>query len=127
MIANVFDLRVSAQSGILAVLQNFFQQTPVLLLLSSGINETRVRRRVLRFKFFHRVEIGGIGHDLGKVLQLLELIELRFFLFSDSSAHNSSLSSGRTRKRVQSMAKRTPRSQIDNDKSWPQIECGRGP
>src|SRR5437667_2083459 len=91
MIADVFDLRLATQSRILPILQNFIQQMPVLLLLSSGINQAWVRRRILRLEILDRFKIRRVCDDFGELLQLLELIQLgfRFFLFSNCGAHNS--------------------------------------
>src|SRR5204863_7192820 len=63
-----------------------------LWLLRGGVNQTRIRRRILRLKILDRFKVGGIGYDFGKFLQLLELIRFRFsfFLFSNSCAHNIS-------------------------------------
>src|SRR5216110_692743 len=63
MIADVFDLRLATQSRILPILQNFIQQMPVLLLLSSGINQAWVRRRILRFKILDRFKVGRVRDD----------------------------------------------------------------
>src|SRR4029077_11456109 len=97
MIANVFDLRLAAQTRFLPIGQHFFKQMPVLLLLSSGINQTRVRRRILRFKILDRLKISSVGNDLGEFFELIELAQLgsSFFLFSDSSAHDFSSSNNR--------------------------------
>ena len=90
MIANVFDLRLTAQTRFLPVREHFVHQMPVLLLLSGGINQTRVRRRILRLEILDRFKVRRVGHDFGKLLQLVELIQLRLFLVRDSSAHNRS-------------------------------------
>src|SRR5713101_1346194 len=90
MIADVFDLRLATQSRILPILQNFIQQMPVLLLLSSGINQTWVRRRILRLEILDRFKVGRVRDDFGKLFQLLELIQLRLFLLCDNSTHNKS-------------------------------------
>ncbi len=87
MIADVLNLSLAAQSRFLPIGQNFVQQMSVLLLLGGRINQTRIRRCILRFKVLDRFKISRIGHDFGKLLQLLELIQLRFLLFRDSSAH----------------------------------------
>src|SRR6266568_7106568 len=65
---------------------------PVLLLLRRGINQTWVRGRVLRFEFLDRFKIRRVGDDFCELLQLIELIQLRFtfFLFSSSGAHSLS-------------------------------------
>ena len=57
--------------------------------LRGGIHEARVRRRVLRLEILDRFEVGRIGHDFGKFLELFELIQFcfSFLLFSNSSAH----------------------------------------
>src|SRR5438309_3643456 len=62
---------------------------PVLLLLGSGINQARIRRRIFRLKILDRFKVGRIGHDFGELLQLLELIQLCPFLVRDSSAHKN--------------------------------------
>src|SRR5437588_1345426 len=62
---------------------------PVLLLLGSGINQARIRRRIFRLKILDRFKVGRVGHDFGKLLQLLELIQLCLFLIRDSSAHKN--------------------------------------
>src|SRR5438876_6072086 len=90
MIADVFDLRLATQPRVLPILQNFTQQMSVLLLLSSGIHQTRIRRRVLGLEVLDRFEVGSVRDDFSELLQLLKLIQLRFsfFLFGDHSAHN---------------------------------------
>ena len=60
----------------------------VLRFLGRGINQTRIRRRVLRFEFLDRFKISRVSHDLGKFFELFELVQLRFLLFSDSRAHD---------------------------------------
>ena len=50
----------------------------VLLLLRSGINQTRIRRRVLRLEILDRFKVSRVGNDFGKLLQLLELIQFCF-------------------------------------------------
>src|SRR5437762_2552648 len=83
----------------------------VLLLLSGGINQARIRRRVLRFELLDRFEVSRVSHDFGKLLQLLQLAQLCFglVLLNDSSAHdNSSL--------FWLKSKRTLEQNIDNDK-----------
>ena len=74
MIANVFDLFVSAQTRFLSIGQHFVEQVSVLFLLNSGKNQARVRCRVLRLEILDRFKIRRIGHDLGKFLQLFELV-----------------------------------------------------
>src|SRR6266487_3039910 len=90
MIADVFDLRLATQSRILPILQNFIQQMPVLLLLSSGINQTWVCRRILRLEILDRFKIRRVRDDFRELLQLLELIQFRFSLslFSNSGTHD---------------------------------------
>src|SRR5437016_10813331 len=90
MITNVFNLGRAAQTRFLPISQDLLEQMRVLLLLRRGINQTRVRRRVLRFEILDRLKIGRVGHDFGKLLQLLELVRLRLLLIRDSSAHNRS-------------------------------------
>src|SRR5580765_9008405 len=90
MIADVFDLCLATQPRILPIFQNLVQQMPVLLLLSSGVNQAWVRRRILRLEILDRFKIGRVCDDLGELLQLLELVQfgVSFFFFSDSGAHN---------------------------------------
>ena len=68
VIADVFDLCLAAQARVLPILQNFVQQMSVLLLLSGGINQARVRRRVLRLEILDRLKVCGVGDDFGKLL-----------------------------------------------------------
>src|SRR6266516_4332442 len=82
---------------------------PVLLLVSGGINQARIRRGILWFEFLDRFEIGRVGNDFGKLLKLLELIQLCLFLLRDSSTHNKIL-----RLVYQNVR---PQRKIDNDKS----------
>src|SRR5438552_7641936 len=105
MIADVFDPRLATQPRVLPILQNFIQEMPVLLLVSSGINKAWVRRRILRLEILDRFKVGSVRDDFGELLQLLQLIQLRFsfFLFSDRSAHNI----------FPSVVQRTPERQID--------------
>ena len=83
---------------------------PVLLLLRRGVNQTWIRRRVLRFEFLDRFKIRRIGNDFCKFFKLIELIQLRFvFLrFDNCSAHDFS-----------SALKCSPQSKIDNRKLTP--------
>ena len=88
-IEDIIDhLLVTAQGRFLPIGQHLVEETRVLFLLRCGINQTRIRRRVLRLKIFDRFKIGRVGDNLGELLQLIELVQLRFLLFSDSSAHN---------------------------------------
>ena len=50
--------------------KNFFEQMRVLLLLRGGVNQARIRRRVLRFEILDRFEVARVGNDLGKFLEL---------------------------------------------------------
>ena len=63
----------------------------VLLLLSGGINQARIRRRVLRLEILDRFKVGRVGDDFGELLQLLQpgLIPFRFSFLNDSSAHDT--------------------------------------
>ena len=108
MITDVLDLRRTAQAGFLAIVQDFLEQMCVLRFLRRSVNQTRVRRRVLRLKLSHRFKVGGVSDDFGKFLQLFELIQFCFspLLFSNYSAHNI----------LPSFVQRTPQRQIDNDK-----------
>src|SRR4029450_7158070 len=62
----------------------------VLRFLRGGVNQTRIRRRLLRLEFLHGLKVRGVSDNFGKLLQLLELIQFRsgLFVFSNSSAHN---------------------------------------
>src|SRR5438477_9961126 len=114
MITDVFDLRRTTEPGFLPIRQHSLKQMRVLLLLRRRINEAWIRRRVLRFELLDRFEVGRVGHDFGKLLQLLQLVQLCFglLLLNDSSAHdNSSL--------FWLKPKRTPEQKIDNDKIHP--------
>src|SRR4030095_10613859 len=55
-----------------------------------AVNQTRIRRRILRLEFLHGLKVRCVSDNFGKLLQLLELIQFRssLFLFSNSSAHN---------------------------------------
>ena len=79
---------VTAQARVLSVVQNFLKQVAVLLLLSRRVDQTRVGRRVFRLEILDRLKVGRVGDDLGEFLQLLELIQLRLLLVSDSGAHD---------------------------------------
>src|SRR6266568_6512354 len=85
---------------------------PILLLLGGGINQARVRRRIFRLKILDRFKVGRVGHDFGELLQLFELVQLRFFILGDSSAHNRSsiLLIGCSVTLLGLSPKRTPRS-----------------
>src|SRR4030095_12882070 len=62
----------------------------VLRFLRGGVNQTRIRRRILRLVFLSWLQVRGVSDNFGKLLQLLELIQFRsgLFVFSNSSAHN---------------------------------------
>src|SRR6266550_5839667 len=62
----------------------------VLWFLRGGINQARVRRRVLRLEILDRFKVGRVGHDLGEPLKLIELIQLclAFLRFDNCSAHD---------------------------------------
>src|ERR1700748_1568281 len=64
----------------------------VLRFLRRGIDQTRIRRRILRLELFDRFEIGRVGHDFRKLLQLLQLIQFcsGLLLLNNSSAHDNS-------------------------------------
>ena len=54
--------------------------------LRGGVDEARVRRRVLRLEILDRFEVARIGHDYGKFLELFELIQFCFVFFSSATA-----------------------------------------
>src|SRR5262249_12611315 len=83
---------------------------PVLLLLSSGINQTRIRRCILRLELLHRLKVGRVSHDFGELFDLLELIQLGLFFFGNSTAHNFSPPSIERRSAFTWLLKRTPRT-----------------
>ena len=59
----------------------------VLLFLRRGINQTRVRCRVLWLKLPDRFEIARVSNDLRELLDLFELSKLRLnFLFIRNNA-----------------------------------------
>src|SRR6185369_9480758 len=62
----------------------------VLWFLRGGINQTRIRRRILRLEFLHGLKVRRVSNNFGKLLELIELIQFRFsfFIFSNSSVHN---------------------------------------
>src|SRR5215831_18015737 len=64
----------------------------ILRFLRGGVNQTRIRRRILRLEFLHGLKVRRVSDDFGKLLQLVELSQFRYslFLFSNSSAHNNS-------------------------------------
>src|SRR3954453_8556954 len=92
MITDVFDLLVSAQTGFLSIGEHLLDQMRVLLLLSGGINQARIRRRVLWLELLDRFKIGLVGYDFRKLFQLLQLIQFcfGFLLLNNSSAHDNS-------------------------------------
>src|SRR6266513_966514 len=92
MITDVFDLRRTTEPGFLPIRQHSLKQMRVLRFLTRRINQARIRRRVLRFELLNRFEVGRVGHDFGKLLQLLQLVQLCFglLLLNDSSAHDNS-------------------------------------
>jgi len=92
MIDDVFDLSGTAQAGFLPVGQHFIKQMCVLRLLRRRIDQTWVGRRILRLKLLDLFKIARIGDNLREFLELLELAQFGFFLFSDSSAHTFSSS-----------------------------------
>src|SRR4026207_2095394 len=62
----------------------------VLRFLRGGVNQTWIRRRILRLEFLHGLKVRGVSNNFGKLFQLLELIQFRssLFVFSNGSAHN---------------------------------------
>src|SRR5205809_800673 len=62
----------------------------VLWFLRGGVNQTRIRRGILRLEFLHGLKVRGVSDNFGKLFQLLELIQFRssLFVFSNSGAHN---------------------------------------
>src|SRR4026209_64054 len=70
----------------------------VLGLLCRSVNQARIRRRVLRLELLNRFEIGRVGHDFRKLLQLLQLTQSCFglLLLNNGSAHDNSFLSGLT-------------------------------
>jgi hypothetical protein len=64
----------------------------ILRLLRRRIDQTWVGRCVLRLEIFYRLKVARVGDDLGEFLELIELAQLGFFLFSNSSAHTFSSS-----------------------------------
>ena len=68
----------AAEPGLLSISQDLVEQMKILLLLGGRVNQARIRGRILRFEFPNRLEVAGIGHDLGKLLELLELSKASF-------------------------------------------------
>src|SRR5205823_6289599 len=111
MIADIFDLCGTSETGFFPIRQHSLKQMRVLRFLRRSVNQARIRRRVLRFELLDRFEVSRVSHDFGKLLQLLQLVQLCFglLLLNDSSAHdNSSL--------FWLKSKRTLEQNIDNDK-----------
>src|SRR6516164_5408452 len=92
MITDVFDLRRTAESGFFPIPQYFLEQMPVLGFLGRGVNQAWICRRVLWLELFDRFKIGRVGHDFGKLFQLLQLIQFcsDLLLLKDSAAHDNS-------------------------------------
>src|SRR6266481_3205997 len=82
----------------------------VLGFLRRSVDQARIRGRVLRLELLDRFEIGRVGHDFRKLLQLLQLIQFCFglLLLHNSSAHDNSF--------FWLNSKGTPEQKIDNDK-----------
>src|SRR5205823_14348458 len=94
MIAVVFDLFRARQSRVLPVAQHLLEQVRIILFLYRGQDQAWVRRCVLRLERLHRLKIGRVSHDLGKFLQLLQLIQLRpgfLFRLFNCGAHKYSI------------------------------------
>jgi hypothetical protein len=72
---------------------------PVLLLLSGCVNQTGVRRRVLRLELLNRFKIRCVANDFCKLLQLVELIRscCGLLLFNNGGVHDNSSIFGLTR------------------------------
>src|SRR5512133_2988184 len=91
MITDIFYLCRTSEAGFFPIRQHSLKQMRVLGFLRGSVNQARIRRRVLRFELLDRFEISRVGHDFGKLLQLLQLIQLCFgLLLNDSSAHDNS-------------------------------------
>src|SRR6266480_4180500 len=92
MIADIVYLRSTTEPRFLPIRQHSLKQMGVLRFLRGSVNQARIRRRVLRFELLDRFEISRVGHDFGKLLQLLQLIPLCFglLLLHNSSAHDNS-------------------------------------
>src|SRR6185503_5713378 len=72
---------------------------PVLLFLSGCVNQTGVRRRVLRLELLNRFKIRCVANDFCKLLQLVELIRscCGLLLFNNGGVHDNSSIFGLTR------------------------------
>jgi len=73
----------------------------VLFFLRRSINETGIRRRVLRLEFLDRFKIGRVSNHLRELSNLIELTELGLFLGGNGATH---------------ILKLPPRTRIDNAK-----------
>src|SRR6476660_9853896 len=92
MIADIFDLRRTSETGFFPIRQYSLKQMRVLGFLCRSVNQARIRRRVLWLELLDRFEIGRVGHDFCELLHLLQLIQscFRLLLLNDSSAHDNS-------------------------------------
>src|SRR6476646_12106018 len=92
MIADIFDLRRTSETGFFPIRQYSLKQMRVLGFLCRSVNQARIRRRILWLELLDRFEIGRVGHDFRKLLQLLQLVQFcsGFLFFNDSSAHDDS-------------------------------------
>ena len=68
IVDHVLDLRRAAKPAALAVGDHFLEQMTVLLLLRRGVNQARISRRILRLEILDRLEVAGIGDDLGELV-----------------------------------------------------------
>ena len=83
MIDDVLDLRRAAEPGFAAIGQHFFEEVTVIFLLRRRVNQTGIRRGILRLELADALEVSRIGDNCGELLDLFELVQFRVSALSE--------------------------------------------
>ena len=79
VINDVLNPGGAGESRLATVGQDFFEEVTVILLLRCGVNQTGIRRRILRLELADAFEVSRVGDDRAEFLDLCELV---YFLVS---------------------------------------------
>ena len=74
MVDQIVDLFRASEPAVLSVGDDGIEQRGVIALLRRLQNQARIRRRVLRLKRGHGLEVARVGDDFRELLELLELV-----------------------------------------------------
>jgi hypothetical protein len=72
-----------------AINQHFFEEMTVIRLLRRRVNQTGIRRGILRLELADTFEVSRVGDNCRKLLDLFELVQLRVtcFFIGNGTAH----------------------------------------